>query len=294
MAENQDSRADIKAWYSDAKSVLLCAFSYAGPRADPPAEGRGRVARYARAQDYHEPLRARLKEILAWLKGREPSAHGVVFTDTSPLLERLYARNAALGWIGKNTMLISPKLGSYFFLGGIALNLELPADEAETDHCGSCTRCLDACPTDAFPKERVLDASKCIAYYNIEHRGDIPEEFQKGIGDWVLGCDVCQEVCPWQRFGKEGSVLPASVPASVPLDELLDLTWGQFKKRYGDTPLARARKRSIERNALLAMGNSGDPKWRPVLERYASHAHASLARQARLSLARLPAPAQDS
>ncbi len=293
MAEHAESRDDIKSWYAEAKSVLLLGWSYAGPDSDPPTGGKGKIARYARVADYHAPLRAKLKEIVAWLKEREPSSHAVVFTDTSPLLERLYARLAGLGWVGKNTMLISPKLGSYFLLGGIAMNIELSPDAPVTDHCGTCTRCLDACPTDAFPRERVLDASRCVAYFNIEHRTDIPDEFKEGVGDWVMGCDICQEVCPWNRFAKPGRTLPSAVPAAVPLDELLDLTWGQFRNRYGGTPLSRARKRSIERNALLAMGNSRDPRWRETLERYAKHSNALLARQARWSLARLPASKQD-
>src|SRR5262249_712356 len=160
----------------------------------------------------------------------------------------------------KNTMMISSRLGSYYFIGGLALNIELQHDQPVTDHCGSCTRCLSACPTDAFPKERVLDASRCVAYFTIEHPGSIPEQFRPGIGNWVMGCDICQEVCPWNRFARMGAVFPPGFDATIPLEELAELDDLSFKKRFGKTPLSRAKRRGIVRNALLAMGNSGETR----------------------------------
>ena len=328
MARNRRSREDITFWYPEAKSVLVCGFSYAdnSKREAPP--GQGRLARYAALPDYHPELKRRMQTVLDWFREAAPGSDGRVFVDTSPLLERLYARYAGLGWIGKNTMLIAPRLGSYFFLAGIALNRELVPEEPVPDHCGTCTRCLSACPTEAFPEERVLDASRCIAYFTIEHRGRIPEGFRPGIGSWVMGCDVCQEVCPWNRFALAGPVFerfPArasnhfrpsdtarecrlrtplgsglahppsagararspALPESIPLEELALMGEDEFKRRFGRTPLSRAKHRGIVRNALLAMGNSGDPGFKPVLERFACHPDPVLSEQAAWSLARL-------
>ncbi len=293
MARNTESRDDIAAWYPDARSVLICGFSYADNEAAAVPPGSGRLARYAVLPDYHPELKKRMQTLLAWIKTQEPGADGRVFVDTSPLLERLYARYAGAGWIGKNTMMISPRLGSYFFLAGLALNLDLPPDAAAADHCGSCTRCLEACPTDAFPRERVLDASRCIAYFTIEHRGSIPETFRPGIGDWVMGCDVCQEVCPFNRFARQGGVFSPVMGLDQKLDDLAALDEAAFKQRFGRTPLERAKRRGIVRNALLAMGNSKQALFRPTLEKYARDPDPVLADQAAWSLAQLPAPTED-
>jgi epoxyqueuosine reductase len=231
-----------------------------------------------------------MDEILHWYLERDPGSAGKTFVDTSPLLERLYGRYAGLGWVGKNTMLIAPKLGSYFFIAGLALNCELDFDEAVPDHCGSCNRCLKACPTEAFPRERVLDAGRCIAYFTIEHRGKIPEGFREGVGNWIMGCDICQEVCPWNRFALAGPAFPAPGEASLPLEELAELDEAAFRKRFGATPLSRAKRRGIVRNVLLAMGNSKDQRYRPLLERYAQDPDPLLSEQARWSLSQLPAP----
>lgn len=293
MARNSESRKDITHWYPSAKTVLICGFNYSQSTRQAPQEpGKGRLARYSVLADYHPELKKRMQTILDWLKTAAPGAEGRIFVDTSPLLERLYARYAGIGFAGKNTMLIAPKLGSYFFIAGLALNTELDCDEPVPDHCGSCNRCLTACPTGAFPEERVLDASRCIAYFTIEHRGAIPEEFRPGIGDWVMGCDVCQEVCPWNRFALPGQVFTPQLEASQPLEELAGLDAAAFQKYLGKTPLARAKRRGIVRNALLAMGNSRDPRHRPVLERYKNDPDPVLSEQAAWSLARLPAIAQ--
>ena len=292
MAKNAESREDIARWYPQAKSVLLCGFSYSGNEAAGSRPGSGRVARYAALPDYHPELKGRMRKILDWLKSREPAAEGRVFVDTSPLLERLYARYAGIGWVGKNTMILSSKLGSYFFLAGLALNLELPEDAPAADHCGSCTRCLDACPTDAFPRERVLDASRCIAYFTIEHKGPIPPEFRPGMGDWVMGCDICQEVCPWNRFSRPGSVFSPALPLNQPLEELAAMSPAGFKARFGGTPMERPKKRGIARNALLAMGNSRDPRHRDALERGTQDPDPVISEQAAWSLARLPPPSE--
>lgn len=287
MERNAESRRDIRAWYPEAKTVLLCAFSYSDGSGPAAAPGQGRIARYAALPDYHDELKRRMHEIAAWLKAERPGADARVFVDTSPLLERLYARYAGLGWIGKNAMLVSPKKGSYLLLAGAALNVELPPDEPVLDHCGTCTRCLDACPTDAFPRERVLDASKCVAYFTIEHKGAIPEGFRAGVGDWVLGCDVCQEVCPWNRFAERGPAFPPPSETSLDLVALAELDAQGYKSRFKGTPVERPRRKGLARNALLAMGNAPEERFRPVLEKHAAGEDPVLAEQARWSLERL-------
>ena len=289
MADNTDSRRDIRAWMPDARSVLMCGFSYGDASSKPASKpGHGRLARYAVRADYHDILRKRMNEVRDWLTSAVPGARGVAFCDMSPILERSYARAAGLGWQGKNTMMIGPRLGSYFLLAGLAMNLDLPADSAEPDHCGSCRKCLDACPTDAFPSEHVLDASKCIAYFTIESKGAIPENYRAGVGDWVYGCDICQEVCPWNRFEAAPRALPAAkVATELPLEELAGPASEGVRKRLKGLPVARAVRKRLTRNALLAMGNSGLARYRPILELYAADADPVLAEQARWSLARL-------
>ncbi len=290
MENNRPGRGDVRSWYPEARSVLLLGFSYGQEEKELPEEkGMGVLARYSVLPDYHDELKKRLNEILNWVKEREPGTEGKVFVDSSPLLERLMARYAGLGWIGKNTMLISPQMGSYFFIAGIAFNIELTSDKSETDHCGTCRKCIEACPTDAFPQERVLDASKCIAYYTIEHRGAIPEAVRPGIGDHVLGCDICQEVCPWNRFSEPSRVFKPVENRRLPLEELAALDGPAFRKRFGATPVERARRRGLVRNALLAMGNSGDPRHLKTLEARASDPDPILAEQASWSMGRLAA-----
>lgn len=287
LARAPEPRRDIRAWMPQARSVLMCGFSYGDPGAPRPAsrEGHGRLARYAARADYHELLRARMEAVGAWLTDAVPGSRSVAFCDMSPLLERSYARAAGLGWQGKNAMMIGPRLGSYFLLAGLATSVELPADAPEPDHCGSCRRCLEACPTDAFPRERVLDASRCIAYFNIELKGPVPEGFRGAVGDWVYGCDVCQEVCPWNRFEAPARALPAPrLPTEIPLEELAGPGSAGLRARLKGTPAARAVRRRMTRNALLAMGNSGDSRHRPELERHARGPDEMLAEQARWSL----------
>lgn len=288
MARNAETRRDIRAWMPQARSVLMCGFSYGDPGSKPgPKPGHGRIARYAVRPDYHHILRRRMESLRDWLKEAVPGSHAVAFCDMSPLLERSYARAAGLGWQGKNAMMIGPRLGSWFLLAGLAMTVELPGDSPEPDHCGTCTKCLEACPTDAFPAERVLDASKCVAYFNIERKEPVPEPFREGVGDWVFGCDVCQEVCPWnRRFETPARALPpAKVPTELPLEELAEAP--HLRSRLKGLPVARAMRRRMTRNALLAMGNSGDPRWVPTLERHAGSQDPAVAETASWGLGRL-------
>jgi len=289
MARNTESRRDIRAWMSDAKSVLMCGFSYGEPGSRPASkEGHGRLARYAVREDYHAILRNRMNEVRDWLSAAVPGARGVAFCDMSPILERSYADAAGLGWQGKNAMLLAPGVGSYFLIAGLAMNIELPAETPVPDHCGTCTKCLDACPTDAFAGPRVLDASKCIAYFTIESKSAIPETFRERIGDWVYGCDICQAVCPWNRFEKPARALPpAKISTELPLEELAGPASAGLRARMKGLPVARVVRKRLTRNTLLAMGNSRLERYRAILESYGEDSDPLLAEQARWSLARL-------
>jgi epoxyqueuosine reductase len=232
----------------------------------------GRIARYAwGSADYHDVLRARLNALLAWVQGEVPRCTGRGVVDTAPLLERDFARRAGLGWFGKNTMLLNKRLGSYFFLGALLLDIQLKADEPHhSAHCGTCTACLDACPTRAFPEPGTLDARRCISYLTIELRGPVPEELRPGLGDWLFGCDICQEVCPWNRKApetREEAFRPRADLAPVDLIELLGLSEEEFRHRFRGTALTRAKRRGLLRNAALVLGNQGDRAALPALRR---------------------------
>ncbi len=287
MAREPDKRGDIRRWYPDARSVLLCAFSY---HAGTPAPGtdarRGRLARYSLPPDYHDELKDRMRRLLHAF----PDLNGKVFVDTSPILERHYARCAGIGWVGKNAMLLSREIGSFFLLAGLAVDSELEYDAPLEPHCGTCTRCLDACPTQAFPKPNVLDATRCIANFTVEQRKTpIPEELREGHGDWIFGCDACQDVCPWNRFAVKSSVFTPRLEPTLDLEELARLTPEDFNKRYKGTPLRRTGYAALARNALLAMGNSGDRRHLPILKEFQNHENPMLAEQARWSLRKITA-----
>ncbi|OGO73127.1 MAG: tRNA epoxyqueuosine(34) reductase QueG, partial [Chloroflexi bacterium RIFOXYC12_FULL_59_14] len=193
------------------------------------------------------------------------------YTDTGPLLERDLAQRAGLGWIGKNTCLIHPRAGSYFLLAEILLGLELDPDSPiVTDHCGTCTRCLDACPTDCILPDRTLDARRCISYLTIENKADIPADLRPLIGDWIFGCDICQTACPWNRFAApegDASFHPRAGAAATDLVHTLALTPESFRRRFARTPLQRAKRRGLLRNAAVALGNLGDERALPALEK---------------------------
>jgi epoxyqueuosine reductase len=269
LTRHEPLRRDPGNLLADARSVIVLTTDYPAepPAADVP--GQGRVARYARGDDYHNLLRARANALGAWLEDRVPGCRTRGVVDSAPLAERDYGLLAGLGWIGKNTMLIDPRAGSYFFLTAILTDLDLPVSTPlEVDHCGTCTACLDACPTDAFVEPRVLDASRCISTLTIEDHGPVPHHLRSGIGDWVFGCDVCQEVCPWNRHAP-GSTEPAFQPrggaATLDLAELLGLDEVAFRRRFKGSPLLRAKRHGLARSAAIALGNRPDPAGFPAL-----------------------------
>jgi epoxyqueuosine reductase len=241
------------------RSLLVLAFPYRTAEPEPPQPGRGRVARYAWGEDYHDVVREKLRALEAFLLERAPQAAVRTVIDTAPLLEREFAQLAGLGWIGKNTLLLNKQAGSLFFLAALLTDLELACDEPHaTDHCGTCRACLDACPTDAFVAPYVLDARKCISYLTIELREPIPRELRLGMQDWVFGCDVCQDVCPWNNkpvTTGEPALQPREEGTTLDLIALFELDDAGFKQRFRDTPLWRPKRRGILRNAAIVLGN---------------------------------------
>jgi epoxyqueuosine reductase len=291
MRRHADARGHPASILPNVRSVVMVGINYHSPPATHHSPLTGRVSCYAGGLDYHDVLRGKLKTLLAWIQEQVPGTRGRAIIDTAPLLERDFARRAGLGWFGKNTMLIDKKLGSYFFLGALLLDLALPADEPfATAHCGSCTRCLDACPTDAFVGPYQLDARRCISYLTIELRGPIADDLKPMMGDWIFGCDVCQEVCPWNRkapAGCEPALEPSATGLSVDLLELLTLNEEEFRTRFRHTPLWRTQRTGLLRNAAIAVGNTGDARALPVLQRALGDAEGVVREAARWAIARI-------
>ncbi|HTU19965.1 MAG TPA: tRNA epoxyqueuosine(34) reductase QueG [Gemmataceae bacterium] len=273
MQRHGDARRHPSSILPEVRSVVMVAMNYrpAGEKETLSRKQQGRISCYARGADYHDVLRDRLNHLLDWLRQERPDCLGRGVVDTAPLLERDFARRAGLGWFGKNTMLLNKRLGSYFFIGALLTNLELACDPPHTAaHCGTCTACLDACPTQAFAAPGLLDARRCISYLTIEHRGDVPEELRSGLGDWLFGCDVCQEVCPWNRKappGTEPALQGRPELEKVDLIELLGLSEEAFRRRFRGTALLRTKRRGLLRNAALVLGNTGDADALPSLRR---------------------------
>ena len=247
-----------------ARSVIMLATDYAADEAVPVTADRGRVARYAWGNDYHDLLRNRLNQLGAWLENQLPGCQTRGVVDSAPLSERELAARAGLGWFGKNTMLIDPQAGSYFFLSGLLATVALPADlPLEVDHCGTCTACLDACPTDAFPEPRVLDASRCLSSLTIEDHGPIDASLRSSFGNWVFGCDICQEVCPWNRHAP-GTAEPALrsrfEAGTLSLPDLLSLDESAFRSLFQGSPIVRAKRQGLLRSAAIALGNHPAPE----------------------------------
>jgi epoxyqueuosine reductase len=250
------------------RSVIMVGLEDTAPRLENPPAGwpgqsgvanGGKVARYALGRDYHDVIWRRLDEVQVWLREAIPGALTRAVADSAPLLERDFARRAGLGWIGKNTMLINKYRGSYVMLGAVLTDAELEPDAShDATHCGTCTRCLTACPTGAFPEPGVLDARKCISYLTIEKKGRLDESEMAMVGDWVFGCDICQDVCPWNRKSREETFMADA-------SELLRLTPEEFRLRFQGTAATRPRRHGIARNAAIALGTTGDATALPAL-----------------------------
>lgn len=259
MPRRQDAYRHPDGVLPGTRSVVVAAMNY--HNRDPYLQ-TARIARYAwSGADYHDVLRAKLRQLAEVLQTADPSARTRVVVDTAPLLERDFGRLAGLGWFGKNTMLISRHFGSWFFLGAILTTAVLDYDEAcKQDYCGTCTRCLDACPTNAFPEPGVLDSNLCISYHTIENRhAAIPEDLSADFGSWVFGCDICQEVCPWNRFAPNDSdpiFHPRPDLHTMTPQQLLELSEDEFRQKFQGTPLERTGYHVIRRNARIALENT--------------------------------------
>ena len=263
LARQPERRADPRALWSDVASVIMLGVNY-GPDEDPleilKARTRGAISVYAQGDDYHDVIKRRLKMLARWLVETAPS-EVKVFVDTAAVMEKPLAHASGIGWQGKHTNLVSRSFGSWLFLGAIFTTLELPADEAETDHCGSCQACLDICPTAAFPAPYKLDARRCISYLTIENRGPIPREFRKAMGNRIYGCDDCLAVCPWNKFaqaGREARLAARDDLRAPDLAELARLDDAAFRARFAKSPVKRTGRDRFVRNVLIAIGNSSD------------------------------------
>ena len=263
MSRTAAKRRDSRLPFDGVTSAIVVAMNYGG------REPSGPVARYARGDDYHEVMVERLRELHRWVAeqvGRE--VRGKAYVDTGPILERDLARRAGLGWFGKNTMLINPRIGSFFFLGALFVDLELEEDAPFTaDHCGTCRRCIDACPTGAILEPHVVDARRCVSYLTIELKGEIPDALKPGVGDRAYGCDVCQDVCPWnEKFAlplREEAFKPratiAGKDAATLAHELLEMSQDDFSRAFKGSPMKRAKLRGLKRNACVVLGNVPEP-----------------------------------
>jgi epoxyqueuosine reductase len=294
-------RASLRSTLPWVRSVIVCAINYntAQPYStevnDPQ---RGWIARYAWGQqDYHEAVLNRLRAVESRLRASAGSSELQTrcYVDTGPLVERVYAKYAGIGWIGKNTCILNQKMGSWLFLGVILTSLELEPDLPAPDRCGSCTRCIDACPTDALVAPYQLDSNRCISYLTIEKRGVIPEDMRTGMGHEVFGCDICQDVCPWNRKApateaaefqpREGLVNPA-------LEWLAGMSDEEFREKLRGSAVRRAKRSGLRRNAVIAMGNSGDERFGPLLERLKTDEDSVVAESAECAAKRLSGVAQ--
>lgn len=264
-ADGRAKRADPRKVLAECESILVLAAPYNPPGEREASAGRGKVAAYAWGEDYHDVLPERLKALVLFIEDKVGrSIPNRWYTDSGPLLERDLAQRAGLGWIGKNTCLINPQLGSYFFLAEILLGIKLEPDlPFIEDRCGSCRRCIEACPTNCILPDRTLDAGRCISYLTIELKEQIPGALRPSMGGWVFGCDVCQQVCPWNRFA-EPVVDPAFAPRqgidSPDLASELSLSDEEFRRKFKRSPIKRSKRRGYLRNVAVAMGNSGQPK----------------------------------
>ena len=293
MEERAEQRASPQGLWPDVRSVIMLGMSYA-PGRDPLALAdvgeRGRISVYAQGRDYHDVVKKGLKALARWLVDQQQSALKV-FVDTAPVMEKPLAAAAGLGWQGKHSNLVSRAHGSWLFLGAIYSEIALAPDAPETDHCGSCTACQAACPTDAFPAPYVVDARRCISYLTIEHKGPIPEEFRASIGNRIYGCDDCLAVCPWNKFADHAAANLAFIGraelAAPSLADLLALDDADFREVFSGSPIKRIGRNRMVRNAAIAAGNSGDPRLVERLRLLTGDDDAVVAEAARWALDRI-------
>jgi epoxyqueuosine reductase len=292
LATQVQRRSDARAAFPWARSLVCVGLQYdtAHPYSTQAPRDRGWISRYAWGDDYHDVMKAMLERLVRALRAEAGPVQARTYVDTGPIGEKPYAAAAGLGAWGKNTCLLHHEHGSWFFLGEIVTDLELPADGPRPDMCGSCTACLEACPTGAFPAPYVLDATRCISYLTIEVKGPIPAERREGMGRHVFGCDICQDVCPWNRRRRRhgGPAFEPRPDAFAPdLADLARLDDDAFRPRFRRSPVKRAKRRGLLRNVAVALGNARDPAHRTVLERLAADRDPVVREHAAWALARL-------
>ncbi len=260
LADRFAERADPGVYFPGVRTAVCVAANYRTPLADPPAGANGRVARYALGDDYHDHIKPRLYALADWLRAEVPGCQTRCGVDTVPVMEKELAARAGVGWVGKNTCVIHPAAGSFLLLGEVLTTLDLPVDDPAVDRCGTCTRCLDACPTGAITAAYQLDATRCVSYLTIEHRGDIAGELRAGMGDWLYGCDVCQDVCPWNRkptLTQDPAFTPRFPSGTVPLDAVMTWAEDDFRRQTKGTAIRRVKLPILQRNAAIARANQG-------------------------------------
>lgn len=293
MAERMHWRGDASALWPEAKSVVMLAEPYA-PDVDPLAALETRdcatISVYAQGRDYHDLVKKRLKRVGRWLLEQAPGEQIKVFVDTAPVMEKPLAQAAGLGWQGKHTNLLARDLGNWFFLGAIFTTVELPVDAQEAEHCGSCTACLDICPTDAFPAPFQLDARKCISYLTIEHKGPVALDLREKMGNRIYGCDDCLAVCPWNKFAQTARDIryaPRAELQSPKLADLAGLDDGAFRAMFSGSPIKRIGRDRFVRNVLYAIGNSGEAALAEAARLLLNDADEAVADAARWAVERL-------
>jgi len=251
MARNSEKRSDVRSIVPDAKSVISLATNYFTPSTHSQDPQKGKISRYAWGDDYHVVLTPRIQELVRCIKLERPDANAAFYVDTGPVMDKAWAVRAGVGWLGKHANVISKEYGSWIFLAEIILDLELEYDEPLADFCGSCTACIETCPTGAIVEPYVLDSNRCISYLTIEHKGAFPDELKPHLQNWVFGCDICQDVCPWNRFQQpteEHSFVPRSGNVSPALGALKTLTSKEFSERFKQSPVKRTKREGLVRN----------------------------------------------
>ncbi len=280
MSKNADKRQDPSLILAEARTILSLAINYYVPLHHSQDPHHGKISRYAWGQDYHRVLKSRLKQLANWIAETLPAANGLFYSDTGPVMDKVWAHKAGLGWIGKHSNLVSRDQGSWLFLGEILLDIDLAEDRETGNYCGTCRRCLDVCPTRAIVAPYVVDSRLCISYLTIELRGPIPRELRPLIGTRIFGCDDCQDVCPWNRFAQpslENAFYPTPGNHSPVLMKLMQISRQEFAERFRHSPIRRCGYAGFLRNVAVALGNSGGPEVVPSLK-VALHHPESLAR----------------
>jgi epoxyqueuosine reductase len=276
MARDPELRSDPRKLFSGARSVVVVAINYYTPAAHRDDPATGKVSRYAWGDDYHDIVGGKLRSLLKWIQQELPQVEGKVCVDIQPMMDKAWAVRAGLGWIGKHTNLITPEYGSWVFIGELLLNIDLEYEaELVADHCGSCTLCIDACPTEAISEPYIVDSNKCISYATIELRNpELPHEVAENLEGWFYGCDICQDVCPWNRFQQntdEARFQPGEGNVNVPLSEVLALTADVYAERFRHSAMKRAKLSGLQRNArtLISSLSSHETKTAPGAEQRA-------------------------